>query len=77
VGCVDPWAPLEASWWDYTPGIDTCWHWKKMCKVKEHAKEVYSTAWAWKLSPSGLCTVKHGYRWLQGEDLKVNWDKLV
>lgn len=60
-----------SSWWSYNPPVDSGWHWKKVCFIKELFKDGYTENWKW-LGGTEY-SVKKGYYWLLGERDKVKW----
>ncbi|XP_074298721.1 uncharacterized protein LOC141629646 [Silene latifolia] len=57
------------EWDDYTPGSDTPWTWKSICKVKERIKSGFHGN-LWISSTKGY-SIRNGYEWLMGQHPKT------
>ncbi|XP_074300725.1 uncharacterized protein LOC141632034 [Silene latifolia] len=66
---------LGVEWHDYTPGSDTPWTWKSICKVKERIKSGFHGN-LWISSTKGY-SIRNGYEWLMGQHPKTAWSNLV
>ncbi|XP_074278582.1 uncharacterized protein LOC141602174 [Silene latifolia] len=64
-----------AEYHDYTPGNDTPWTWKSICKVKEKIKNGFHDN-LWVSSTKGY-SISNGYEWLMGQHPKTAWSTLV
>ncbi|XP_057248155.1 uncharacterized protein LOC130590159 [Beta vulgaris subsp. vulgaris] len=59
------------DWWAYEPPASASWGWKAICRVKNKFRNAY-TGNRWQNGDKGY-TIKAGYDWLQGQQLRVPW----
>lgn len=53
--------------WHYQPKADSCWYWKKLCKVRDLFTDY----------PKDEYKVLQGYHWLLQEQEKLEWTKIT
>lgn len=67
------------AWWDYHPYHDTCWYWKKLCRVKEEVKwgSKANQRWIWGQTKDACYTVRSGYQWNLNSKEQSRWSKVL
>lgn len=61
----------EFDWWHYQAPIDSCWYWKKICRLRAKFEEEY-TGNDW-LVLVVKYTVRSGYEWRQPGETWQHW----
>ncbi|XP_074298606.1 uncharacterized protein LOC141629519 [Silene latifolia] len=60
------------NWWQYQPGANTSWVWRRVCRVKQDLVAAYTNG-AWDIQGVGFTTASC-YQWLMGSRPKASED---
>ncbi|CAI9099038.1 OLC1v1035799C1 [Oldenlandia corymbosa var. corymbosa] len=60
----------SSSFWEVEAKSDASWQWKQLLKVRDHGKLGFAGS-SWLASATGKYTVKLGYAWFTGNEMKV------